>query len=214
MKGLIIKDLLFLKGNIKTFFVIIVAFIFMSFTMKGMDFSFYLPFLAIMMCISTFSYDEYNKWDIYMSSLPISRKKIVKAKYGFSLLSVVVAFILSFAISTLISMIQNAFTVESLLSSIVYGFLAISFVLSLMYPLVYKFGVEKSRIAVFIAVVIISLVIGFASVGVEKLDIPSSIASFITFLTDYHYIFVTLLSFLILYISYLISCKIYSKKEL
>lgn len=213
MKGLIVKDLLFLKGNSKTFIILFIAFICMSFSMKGMGFSFYLPFIAIMMCITTFSYDEYNKWDIYSTSLPISRKKVVKAKYFFSFFALISSIILSFLVTSVVGLIQNTLEVEALLPSIIYGFFSISIVLSLMYPLIYKLGVEKGRVAIFIVGLIIAGIIGFVSVGVKNIPESFLTSSFMTFFTTYQYIFLTVLSFLFLYISYLISCKIYQKKE-
>lgn len=213
MKGLIVKDLLFLKGNLKTVIILFIAFICMSFSMKGMGFAFYLPFIAIMMCTSTFSYDEYNKWDIYSTSLPISRKKIVKAKYLFSFLALIVSFFISLLVTFIVSNIQNNFDAEILLPSIVYGFLAISIVLSIMYPLIYKWGVEKGRVAVFIVIIIFAALIGLASFALKNISLPFSFSSFIPFFTEYQYIILSVLAFLFLYISYLISYKIYEKKE-
>ena len=40
-----------------------------------------MPIFSIMMFVSTFSYDEFNKFNTYVSTLPNGRKEAVKAKY-------------------------------------------------------------------------------------------------------------------------------------
>ncbi len=80
MKGLIIKDLLIVKSNLKIILVLLFVYGLMSFQ-GSMDLTFILPFISIVIMISTFSYDTYNNWDAYVISLPDGRKNSVKAKY-------------------------------------------------------------------------------------------------------------------------------------
>ena len=81
MKGLIIKDFLNLRNNIKTMLITILIYLlfFISY-----DPSFLSGLLIMIFCLqilSTFSYDEYANWDVFALSLPISRKELVLSKY-------------------------------------------------------------------------------------------------------------------------------------
>ena len=68
MLGLIKKDLFMMKSNIKTLLIILVVYGVMAYQ-EQMDLSFILPFMSVMIMISTFSYDAYNNWDAYVLSL-------------------------------------------------------------------------------------------------------------------------------------------------
>ena len=95
MRGLLLKDFLMIKGNIKSILLFFVVFCLIA--LEGNDFLFFVPSLiGFMMFMTTFSYDEYNKWDLYAITLPIERKKIVLAKYLGSAILLVFSFIITF----------------------------------------------------------------------------------------------------------------------
>lgn len=80
MLGLVKKDLLMIKGNIRQVILFLVVFLILAFQENNIIVI--VPvFVSMMVFITTFSYDEYNKWDAYAIALPISRKNIVKSKY-------------------------------------------------------------------------------------------------------------------------------------
>ncbi len=69
MIGLIKKDLLMTIGNLKTLGIIFVAFTLMAINGNG-SLVFVPALISIMTMMTTFSYDEYNKSDAYISTLP------------------------------------------------------------------------------------------------------------------------------------------------
>jgi len=76
--------------------------------------------------------------------------------------------------------------------------------------LIYKFGIEKSRIAIII------LVFGFVGIIAlfSKLNINIKLSLGVTnFLDNYWFIIFSLIEMLVIYISYRISAHIYMKKE-
>ena len=84
MLGLIKKDFLIIKNNLKLIIVMLMVFFIMA--LGGQfNISFIPTFIIVMLFISTFSYDEYNNWDAYAITLPGGRKSIVKSKYITSL---------------------------------------------------------------------------------------------------------------------------------
>ena len=64
MLGLIKKDFLIIKNNLKLIIVMLMVFFIMA--LGGQfNISFIPTFIIVMLFISTFSYDEYNNWDAY-----------------------------------------------------------------------------------------------------------------------------------------------------
>ncbi len=208
MFGLIKKDLLMIKQNLKFFLIVFIVFLSMTIVNES-DMTFILPFMTTMLSISTFSYDTYNKWDAYAATLPNGRKNVVRAKY----ISTLFIVFLSFIISILSLLIMNKCGVALDLSASIaelLGCLVASFlIISVMFPIIYKFGVEKGRIALFI--------LSFGITGIAALilknvqvDIPNSI---IDFFNNYYKVLIPLIVCILIFISYKISERFYLKKE-
>ena len=169
----------------------------------------------IMILITTFNYDEFNKWDSYCNSLPLSRKEIVKSKYilfnATSLIVLILGILASFIIP---SFIENT-TFESLFASIIGVAFGICLVISLLIPFYYKFGSSKGRIMLFLCIVILALLIG----AITSLDIFNNkeLMNIINSLNNLSLGMFTLLliilTVIIMSISYYISVRIYKNKE-
>ena len=74
MFGLIKKDLFMIRNNLKIVAIIFIVYIFMA-IYDQMDISFVPAFISVILFMSTFSYDEYNKWDAYAITFPNRKKK-------------------------------------------------------------------------------------------------------------------------------------------
>lgn len=209
MLGLIKKDLLMIKSNIKTLFIILVVYGVMAYQGQ-MDLSFILPFMSVMIMISTFSYDAYNKWDAYASCLPNGRQNSVKAKYIATLLLIIIttAIVTILMIATLYARFK-AIDLESIFSTILGTIFATIILQSLMYPSIYKFGVEKARIGIFIVVFGIAIVGGIMAKYIDFKPMLQVLDN----LGNYWMIILPVVTILVLYLSYKISEGIYKKKE-
>ena len=64
MIGFIKKDLFMIKNSLKFIGIIFIIYLMMALT-NTMDVTFLLPFLSVMLMISTFSYDDFNNWNAY-----------------------------------------------------------------------------------------------------------------------------------------------------
>lgn len=213
MLGFIKKDLLVIKGNLKLIFLYLL--IFGMTTLSGNDNFIFIPaFLSAMLVISTFSYDDYNKWDAYAITLPNGRRDIVKAKYLTTLLLVLCGSILCY-IFGIISLFIGGFTIDSLIElfvtvlGVALGSLLIP---SLCFPLIYKFGVEKGRMSLFVIILVLTMIFGvfFVNIDFENIENLGNILSM--FYKYGIYIFMVFL-ILLFYVSYKISTIIYNKKE-
>ena len=209
MIGLIKKDFLMLKGNFKTWLILLFVYIVMAFQ-ESMSLAFLLPFMCVVTMLSTFSYDSYNKWDAYVCSLPDGRKNSVRAKYIATILLILVTVIITTILTIIIGYYRtNAVNLESIVESLVGAIFATTLLQSIMYPAIYKFGVEKARIAIFI------VVFGFALIGgvLSKYIDFESIIQGLAFLENYMMIIIPIVIIIMLYVSYKISEVIYKRKE-
>lgn len=212
MLGLIKKDLLMIKSNLKL--VIVMIFIFFIMALQGdFDISFIPLFIIVMLFMSTFSYDEYNKWDAYAITLPNGRKNVVKSKYVATIILTLLSIIITILLNILVGIINNNLDFDKFISILVGCCFGTFFIQSIMYPLIFKFGIEKGRIGLFALTFAIVGIIGLLS-KVIKIEIPTNI---ISFLDNYWFIIFSIILiiilFIILFISYKISEKIYLNKE-
>ena len=72
MKGLLLKDLLNLKKSIKLMLIIGIAYSIFFSTFEPTTLTGLLTLLFAMQSLSSFSYDEFSKWDCYALSMPLS----------------------------------------------------------------------------------------------------------------------------------------------
>ncbi len=209
MIGLIKKDFLMLKGNFKTWLILLFVYIVMAFQ-ESMSLAFLLPFMCVVTMLSTFSYDSYNKWDAYVCSLPDGRKNSVRAKYIATILLILVTVIITAILTIIIGYYRTkTINLESMGETIMGAIFATTLLQSIMYPAIYKFGVEKARIAIFI------VVFGFALIGgvLSKYIDFESIIQGLAFLENYMMIIIPIVIIIMLYVSYKISEVIYKRKE-
>lgn len=208
MLGLIKKDLLIVKTNLKTLLIILFVFLFMTFN-GNFDLIFILPFMLIMAFVSTFSYDDFNNFNAYAVSLPSGRKNIVKSKYISSILLIITSSLIGLVLSLTIMFINNKVDIEELISSLIGCLLAIVIIISIMYPLIFKYGSEKGRIVLFISIFLITVI---ASLSAQYIEVKQ-IENIFKLIENYAYIIIPIFTISILLISYLISKKIYLNKE-
>ena len=208
MKGLIKKDFLLIKSNVKL--IVLMLFVFSIMAIQGQfDISFVVPFIVVMIFMSTFSYDEYNKWDAYAITIPNGRKNIVKSKYIASLILIVVSIIITFLLNYITSLVNNNLDLNKFISTLSGTAFATILILSIMYPFIFKFGIEKGRIGMLVITFVIVGIVGLFSKYV-KIDVTNNL---ITFFNNYWFIFLPIVLLVMLLISYNVSKKIYMKKE-
>lgn len=209
MLGFIKKDFLMMKSNIKM--IIILLFVYGAMTFQGvMDLSFLLSFMSVIIMISTFSYDTYNNWDAYLVTLPDGRKNSVRSKYLVTLLLIITTTIIVTTLGIIIALVKSqTVDFEGIISTILGGIFASILIQSFMYPAIYKFGVEKARIGIFVSVFSISIIVSIIARFVDFIPVLKSLS----FMNEYWKITIPIIAILIVYISYKISERIYLKKE-
>lgn len=209
MLGFIKKDLLVMKNNLKYFLLMILVFAFFS---RESNIIYFIPiFISIMIFITTFSYDDYNKWNTYAITLPLSREKIVLAKYLTSLFLMVGTVLITFLLSFVIGTVNHSFDFDEVFPMLFGGLFALVLLQSFMYPLIYQFGTEKGRIGLFVGVFAVSGLVGYL-VNHVKID-TTAFTGFIQFFNQYGILLLSIVMVILFVGSYFVSKRIYLKKE-
>ena len=205
MLGLIKKDLLLMKTNAKSLLVIFIIYLLMAIN-GNFDIVVMLPLFMMVLLISTFGYDEYNNWDAYVNALPVGRKNIILSKYLTSAILLVCSSMISCIIAYVLTFFYDKSDISHSLSYIGGCLCGMLITISLMYPLIFKYGSQKGRIAGFVLIAGSGFVLGLLS----KIKVFSTVVN--SFETYFLIAFVVL-AILMLIGSYIISVKIYSKRE-
>lgn len=146
MLGLIKKDFLLIKANLKSMAIIFIVYLILAFQ-GTFDVTFVIPLIGIMLFISTFSYDDFNNWNSYAVTLPDGRRNVVRAKYIASIILTVVLGAVTLAIGIGISYTKtNGINLNEIISSLMGTVLSSVIIIALLYPIVFKFGATNGRI--------------------------------------------------------------------
>lgn len=202
MTGLILKDIYNLKKHSKVYLILLVFYFFMGMANDNSAmFGSMLSIVAAMLPITAMAYDEKNNWDRYALTMPLSRKDMVLSRYILGLIFALVAFIIAMASSLLLNK-------DSLLENIAMNLGTLGFVMLLMaiiFPILFKFGVEKGRILMMIIFMApTGIILLLSNYGVQLPDEK-------TMKTFLYYSPIAVIIIFIL--SLFISISIYNKKE-
>ncbi len=156
MKGLLLKDLYMMKKYCKTYLLIMVVFIAVSFaSSENLFFVFYPCLLCGMIPVNLLGYDERSRWLQYSETMPYSKEQIVSGKYLIGL-GTQGTILLITGISQAIRMsISGTFVLGEYL---VFMMLLLTMSLlasSITLPFIFKLGVEKGRMAYYIMIGIV-----------------------------------------------------------
>lgn len=207
MKGLLFKEFMNLKRYRRTLLIILTVFFFSAMMSKNISlFSEMVILLCAMMAITSFSYDEFAKWDKYALSMPVNRKEIVTSKYLFAAILIIIGSVIAFVVDVVFSVaLHQDFLWQE--KTLLYLALAGTgmLLISIMFPFIYKFGVEKARLIILgIAILPMALSFLFNQANIPMLSQES--LQWLMYASP-----IILLIFISL--SYQISKTIYYKKE-
>lgn len=218
MRGLIIKDFLYLKNTWKNLLIIFIGSVLISIALGNYLLAICaLPLILLTNTINTFQTDEFFNTDSYTLSLPLTRKQIISARFIYTFIMVITSFFVGLVIYYLVYFIAkpnyNGLNTDMLKYLIMLEGTSL-LVDSIFYPIIYKVGCEKSRL-VLLSIVMLLLGIGsILSVYINVFD-----KDFIDFVSIVNYIQrngVQVLSILVVIsitISYFLSIMFYKKRD-
>lgn len=219
IKGLIIKDILQLKNYRKTLVVFILIFMLVSISEIdgiGNMLALMLTLAFAMFSMASFNYDELNKTDRYILTLPITRRQVVLSKYIFviystligSIIGTVIGFILTSLVNKQISNIGEIITIG------LGGMMGIGLIEAIQIPCIYKWGAEKGRIQMVLITALVIALTGVIEFIVKKVNIQFPVNNFFDIFNKFLPVIFIVTTIIIYYISFKIAYKIYNKKEI
>ena len=161
MSGLLAKEYYVLRRYMRQYVFLFIFFGALSIYMNSVTYFQAMVTMSMSMLIFTgMSYDAASGWDRFVLTMPVSRKDVVRSKYVSCLIYAVIAI----GASTLCSIIINTIYpmedgVLMVLGIVAVTLLCLIFIIySILLPMIFKLGVEKSRILM-IAVIMIPIFI-------------------------------------------------------
>ncbi len=206
MTGLLVKDCLTLVKQMKIFLVIIIVFS----IVPGYNMSAFAIVYSALLPMTALAYDERSKWDMLASMMPYRPRDMVLSKYLLGIGAVLAAVILSCVTQTVINAVRHTAAEPGFIAGSAVMFCAGLITLSLLLPFMFRFGVEKGRIALFVIVGLAAVAAVFLSGRSE--DAASFYASESISLSAVAGV-IGAAAAVILIVSVLISVRIYSRKE-
>lgn len=208
MTALLLKDFYNLKKQLRIMLMFSVLYGILSIFTANIAFLVgILCVLCLMLPISSFSFDQFSKWDDYALALPITRKQIVISKYLLTLVSLITAALLCTVTQFTYTLIVKADTFDGNYFSFLLGLLSTCILLSsINLPITIKFGPEKARVAtifIFLAPVIVAAVA--AKVGMPAPDAAA---------LEMAVLLLPVLAIMSFIASFMISIKLYDRKDL
>ena len=213
MKGLILKDLLNLRENLITIIIMCLFYTLLFSTLNPTFLSGMITILFAMQILTTFSYDDYSKWNMYALSLPITKKQLVLSKYILGISFIIFGGVFSFILTSLLSLFKGSFILGDLVASIIGSTGIMILMILILLPLIFKYGVERSRIMLLAIFAIPTVLILIISKVLALTGIPFPSEEQLNALLPVICIIATLILIAGSYVSYMTSVKIVTKKE-
>ena len=214
MKGLLMKDLAFVKLQAKALLIIVIVAMFML--LQGSDFNFVIAYANIifaMFVITTINYDYFENGCAFLMTLPISRKMYVSEKYVLAFLAAGCSFAVDVAFMLVAHFLKEGyvFGMDNFIFSLAYALGSLIFI-ALMLPIELQYGPEKARIAMIVVVAVM-----FAGVyilgGIGLFDLTGVTTQLLSLEKIVLLGIVGVAVVIALSVSYLLSCRIMEKKE-
>lgn len=216
MTGLIVKDMMVSKRSLKAYFGIMLFYAVLTF-LGVFNISFVTAFVSVMLImlpIGAFSYDEAAKWDRYAMALPLGRRAVVGARYLFTLLVTLISLALAALAGVAVSVTGQGSLFEVLVTT--FTTLAAGLLIAdILLPLCYKLGAERARpylyATIFIPVIVLFLAfrlgVRIDASWLDRLALSSPGALLALSALP------VLAALALMFVSYLISCRIAANKE-
>jgi len=149
MKGLLYKDFLVLRKSLWSMLLLVAIFCLIP-SDSRFNLSLFFVVYTGLLPVSLLSFDERSHWDRLARMLPVTRRDIVRSKY-------VMGFFLTLGAGVLMTLGRTVFGGLSLpeAASLALGAAALGLVFqAVLYPFLFRLGVEKGRLAMGILVAV------------------------------------------------------------
>lgn len=212
MRGLILKDFINMKRQVKVYILLIVLWAALSIINESGDYFNGMLLMIPALAISTvMAYDDRYKWNGYALTMPVTRKDLIVSKYLFSFIFIAGVIILSLIWQVIMGEnISDSLTAALIIAS------AAMIINGIAIPIFFYFGSEHGRIVFFVAAVIIAVVVvAISNIGVieELIMADGSVSGYHVPTTGELTLIILAAAFVVTAVSVLVSAKIYENKD-
>ncbi|MCI9625882.1 MAG: ABC-2 transporter permease [Clostridia bacterium] len=210
MKGLLYKDFYCLKQNMKYIFAILLLYGFIFIPQGNSSILGAVVIIFPMLVITTLSYDHAGKWDRFALTMPVTRKMLVRSKYILFLIMLLFGMLIGAVFSAAGLLFRQDFDIMEIMVEIMAVAVAALWFGIILLPLIYKFGVERARLFLLLLFALLGGgMMAFVSIA-KNAPLPAFTPQQSALIIG-----IFLASSIAAYaVSYLVSVKIYQKKEL
>ncbi|MCI9576539.1 MAG: ABC-2 transporter permease [Clostridiales bacterium] len=154
MLGILKKDFLIIRKQLGILAALIIFYMVLSFLSDSSGMMGAVGgIVAISLPMNCMAYDEKCKWDLYARSLPLPASVLVLSKYLLSILLYAAVLVMFLPITCLVHIRGEGSFLGDLLLFLIIGMGSV-LSMSILYPILFRWGVEKTRIAMFFLVAI------------------------------------------------------------
>ena len=216
-KGLITKELVFLKSYKKNLILFVILAAMLCFLNDSIT-SFmpvYIPLILGMIATNSFVYDSQANSERYLLSFPLNKKDIIRTKYIYILSFTVLGSILGIVFAMALQSIKDIslLNIDDIVSTGAGALFGMMILQMFQIPILIKFGYEKGKFIQMIAIVLIMMAASILSVTAMKIT-SLSLNEVLDMLKQYGLYIIAIVTVLFYLLSYKISYNIYKKKEL
>ena len=159
MSALILKDCYVIFRQMRIFLLLVLVFS----CIPGAFYSTFAVVYASMLPYTALAYDERSHWDQMAAMMPYSDRDLVLSKYVFGWLSTAAAAAASFVLQTVLAAVWPGAEGPSVPVILLSVCVAVC-ILDITLPMMFRFGVEKARLAMFLIIFLVCAGAGAISV--------------------------------------------------
>ena len=167
MSALLLKDYYVIFRQMKIFLLLILVFS----CIPGTFYSTFAVVYASMLPYTALAYDERSRWDQMAAMMPYSARDVVLSKYLFGWIAVAVSAAATFVLQTILSVIWLSDVEGPSIPVILLSVCVAVCILDITLPMMFRFGVEKGRLAMFLIIFLVCASAGgIATIEQSSLD--------------------------------------------
>ena len=214
MIGLLKKDLLILRRvYMKNFFLVLVLYTVLGIALQMTSFFTLMSWMYGFYVMSLFSVDNTCRWDFYAATLPVSRKTVVTAKFLLLGLCIAAGFVYNLVTAPVAYLVVGVPLMESVLTSLLVTLVLVVY-FAVMMPLTYAFGPDKARSAMLLLLGLAGgCILAAASLGDGGGAVLMALFGWMETSPVPGFSIITAATVVLCLVCWLVSCRIYERKE-
>ena len=214
MIGLVKKDLFLLRRvYMKNFFLVLALYTVLGIALQMTSFFTLMSWMYGFYVMSLFSVDNTCRWDFYAATLPVSRKTVVTAKFLLLGLCIAAGFVYSLVTAPVAYLLIGEPIAESILASLLVTLILIVY-FAVTIPLTYAFGPDKARSAMLLLLGLAGgCILAAASLGDGGGAVLMVLFGWMETSPVPGFSIITAATAVLCLVCWLVSCRIYERKE-